>query len=88
MIEQQRIAVGLRLGDFSRAQRSASAAHILDHDLLAKGLRHRIRNQPSHRIARPARRGRHDNGHGPFRIGLLRHCAVGCQPGHEQGSHS
>ena len=38
MVQQQRVAVGLRLGDAAGAERAAGAADILDDDLLAETL--------------------------------------------------
>ena len=78
--QQQRIAVGRRLGDPRRAGHAAGAADILDDDLLAERLAHaRAENardgvdRPAggkghdqvDRPRRPALRLRRDNGRGP-----------------------
>jgi hypothetical protein len=44
VVQEKRVAVGLRLGDPPCAERAARARHVLD-DLLAKGARHRFRDQ-------------------------------------------
>ena len=70
MVEQQRVAVGLGLGDAAGAERAAGAADILDDDLLAEVLAHRFGDEAGHRIGRAAGRERHDHGDGAVGIGL------------------
>ena len=70
VMEEQRIAVRLGVGDAAGAQRAAGAADILDDDLLAEILRHGFRDEARDRVGRAAGRKRHHNGDGAFRIGL------------------
>ncbi len=69
--EQQRVTVGLRLGDLLGADRAAGAALVLDHDLLAELFRQRHRQDAREDVGRAARRERHDELHRLVRV-LLR----------------
>jgi hypothetical protein len=70
---EQRIAVGLCGRDTARAERASGTADILDHQRLAKMLRHRLGDDAGHDVTRPARGERHDHGDRPRRI-ILRKC--------------
>ena len=70
MMQEQRIAVRLRLRDATGAQRAAGTADILDDDLLAEILRHGFRDEARHRVGRATGRKRHHDSDGAFRIGL------------------
>jgi hypothetical protein len=70
--EQERVAVGLGLGDRPGAERAAGAAAVVDHDVLLERDRKLFRNDASDRIDAAARRERHDKRDGPRRPALRR----------------
>ncbi len=61
-MQEQRVAVGLRLGDPRRTERAAGAAHVFDQHLLAEIARHGFRHEAGDGIGRTAGRKRHDDG--------------------------
>ena len=81
MVQQQGVAVGLRLGDAVGAERAAGPGDILDDDLLPQHRAHRLRHQARDRVGRPAgREGNHDRDDlGGVVLGL------GAGPGQQHG---
>jgi hypothetical protein len=69
-MQQQGIAVRLRLGRARGAEGAAGAADILDDHLLTERLGHGFGDQPRDRVGRPAGRERHDDGDRIVRIVL------------------
>ena len=59
--EQQRVPVGRRLGDLIGADRSAAAAHVLDHERLSHRFGEALRDQPRQHVGGGAGRERHDD---------------------------
>ena len=72
MVQQQRVAVGVGLGDPAGAERAAGAADILDDHLLAQRPRHRLGDQTGHGVGRAAGGEGHDDGDRAGRIIGLR----------------
>ncbi|MNY14496.1 hypothetical protein D3C86_1476730 [compost metagenome] len=58
--EQQRVAIGRRLGHHRAADISRGTGLVVDHDLLAKALAQPVRNHTGAGIRNAARRERHD----------------------------
>ncbi len=70
VVQQQRVAVGRGAGRLGGAEGAAGAADVLHDDLLAERLRHRLGDQPGHRVGRPAGGEGHDDRDRPGRIVL------------------
>jgi hypothetical protein len=68
--EQQRVAVGRRLGRLVDADRATGAADILDDELLTERLAHALAQHAGQSIGRPAGGERDDHRDGLGRIGL------------------
>ena len=68
--ERERIAVGVCARRPRDAGGAARTDDVLDDDLLAEQLRELFRHDAARDVGRPARRERHDQGHGARRIGL------------------
>jgi hypothetical protein len=68
--DQQRVAVGRRLGDVFGRDLVVGARPVLDDRLLAEALREALRELAPERIGDAAGRGRHHDGDGPRRKGL------------------
>src|SRR5262249_13725812 len=73
----QRVAVGLRLRRFFRADRVAGAGAVVDDHGLAEGRGEIIADEPGDHIHRPARRRRHDDLDRPRRVGPGESCRKG-----------
>ncbi len=58
--DEDRVAVGRRLGDLVRPDVAGGARLVLDHRRLAPALGHLHRDQPREHVGRPARGPRHD----------------------------
>ena len=65
MAEQQRVPVGVGLGDGGAGDRSRQPRPVVDHHRLAEAVRHLLADDPAEEIGRSAGRERHDQGHGP-----------------------
>jgi hypothetical protein len=65
--QQELVAVGRRLGDAHNAQRAATAADVVDHNLLAQRRREAGTEQPCHGILRSTGGIWNDQGHGSRR---------------------
>jgi hypothetical protein len=64
------VAIGVRTHGPCRANGTASAADVLDYELLSERARHVLSDNADDYVARPARGKWHDHGNGPRRIGL------------------
>ncbi len=67
---QQRVAVGIAVGDVAGAERVAGAAAVLDEELLAQGRAEIVGHDPGDEIDGPRGNRGHDDLHRPVRIGL------------------
>ena len=65
--EQDRVAIGLALGDRLGADRTASARTVVDHDALAQQLAHLVGDHPANDRRGAARRERNHQCDGPAR---------------------
>jgi hypothetical protein len=72
MVQQQRVAIRIGLGDAGGAERAAGAADILDNDLLLQRIGHRLGDQTRHRIGRTTGREGDDDGDDARGIIVLR----------------
>jgi hypothetical protein len=70
--QDQRVAVGRRMGGELGGDRATGARPIVDDYLLSPSLRHRLAEQPRNQIDRAAGRKRHDQSHRPVRKALSR----------------
>ena len=77
MVEEQGVAVGLRLGDPPGAERAAGTTDILDDHALAKVGAHRLSNQARDGVTRAACGRRDQHGDRPVWIGALRRRRTG-----------
>ena len=68
--QQQRVAVGRRLGDELAADRRSRAGLVLDEDRLPETLGQLLRDQAHRAVDRASRRKRHDDAHRPRRVVL------------------
>ena len=64
MAEQQRVSIGVGLGDDGAADGAAGARPVVDHDRLAEAVRHLLADDAAEEIGRSTRRERHDQRHG------------------------
>src|SRR5262249_41080828 len=74
--EENRVAVGLRAGDYPRSDDSACARTVVHDHLLAESLRELIRQKPADQTGRAARREAHDQADRALRIAALRRSCV------------
>ena len=72
--EQQRVAVGRRLGDQLRADIAAGAALVLDHDIGAPGVLQMLGGDAAQQVGRAGGRERHDHADRLAGIGLRPAC--------------
>jgi hypothetical protein len=61
--DQQRVAVGRRLGDGRGADQAGGPGDVVEHEGLAQALGQGLAHQARHGIRHPARGGRHDDAH-------------------------
>ena len=78
MVDQDRVAVRLRVLHLLGRQNSARARAVLDEDRLAQGLAHRLRHHAGDGIGRSARGIGNQHDDRPCRI-ILRRCARRCR---------
>jgi hypothetical protein len=72
MVEQQRVAIRLGLGDLHRADRAAGAGDVLDHHRLFEPRLYPVGQDAAQEVAAAARRIGHDQGDRLARVGILR----------------
>ncbi len=66
--QQQRVAVGRRLGERVGGDRAAGARPVVDHHALAEGVVDAVGEQPRHDVDRAARGKRHEQPDRPLRV--------------------
>ena len=73
MTKQQRVSIGVGLGDGSAAGGAAGARPVVDHDRLAEAVRQLLTDDAAEEIGRSTRRERHDQRNGSYGIVLGLH---------------